>query len=383
VRITVRLIESASEAHLWSETYDRHVSDWLSVQADVAAHVARSVVRELVPDVRQPAAPADRAAYQAYLKGQYYWAKPGDGGLQQALECMLEAVRIAPGYAAAQGVLGRLRIATAEYYHDVPRRALTLAREAATRALDIDPTFSDAHAVLADVRRMCDADWRGAEAGYRQALSLNASNETALRSYALMLALQSRHAEALACAERARDLEPLCLAMNTALGWTRYIVGDYDGAMVDCRHALEVDPELLSARRVLAASLLQAGRPEEAAAELELGLNQADSHPVLLSWLIHIRGVMGDRPAALLLLERARGLEASRYVPPFHMALAHLGLGHIDDVFAALDQAWLDRDPAFACIHADPRYQPLRSDPRYGELLARVNLPLLSRAQTA
>ena len=377
VRITVRLIEAASEAHLWSETYDRTASDWLSVQADVAGHVARSVVRELVPDVRQSIAPDERAAYQAYLKGQYYWAKPGDGGLQQALECMLEAVRIAPNYAAAQAVLGRLRVATAEYYHDIPRRALALAREAATRALEIDPTLSDAHSVLADVRRMCEADWRGAEAGYLQALSLNASNETALRAYALMLALQSRHAEALACAERARDLEPLCLAMNTALAWTRYLVGDHEGAMLDCRHALEVDPELLSARRVLAAALLQVGRARDAAAELEIGLNQADSHPVVLSWLIHIRAMMGDRPAALLLLERARGLEASRYVPPFHMALAYLGLGQIDDAFAALDQAWLDRDPAFACIDADPRYQPLRSDPRYRELLARVNLPLV------
>ena len=383
VRITVRLIEAPSEAHLWSETYDRTVSDWLSVQADVAGHVARSVVRELVPDIRPAVAPHERAAYQAYLKGQYYWAKPGDGGLQQALECMLEAVRIAPGYAAAQGVLGRLRVATAEYYHDIPRRALTMAREAATRALEIDPTVSDAHAVLADVRRMLDGDWRGAEAGYVQALSLNASNETALRSYSLMLALQSRHAEALACAERARNLEPLCLAMNTALAWTRYIIGDYEGAMLDCRHTLEVDPELLSARRVLAAALLQVGRGPEAAAELETGLNQADSHPVVLPWLIHVRAVIGERTTALLLLERARGLEASRYVPPFHMALAYVGLGQIDEAFAALDQAWLDRDPAFACIDADPRYQPLKSDPRYQELLARVNLRLLSRAQSA
>src|SRR6185436_9390336 len=163
VRITVPLIETESEAYLWSETYDRNVSDWLSVQADVAGRVARSLMRELVPDVRRTAVPDERSGYQAYLKGQYAWAKPGDEGLQQALECMTQAVRIAPTFAAAHGALARLRVASAEYYHDLPRRALTMARETATHALELDPTLSDAHAVLADVRRSLDADWAGAE----------------------------------------------------------------------------------------------------------------------------------------------------------------------------------------------------------------------------
>jgi len=376
VRITARLIETASEAELWSETFDRNVSDWLSVQADVAGRVARSLMRELVLDARQVEAPPhDPAAYQAYLKGQYYWAKPSDEGLQLALECMTEAVRLAPKFAAAHGMLARLRVAAAEYYHDIPCRALSLARESATRALEVDPTVSDAHAVLADVRRTVDADWAGAEAGYAEALALDASNETALRSYALMLALQSRQRDALTFAERARNLEPLCLAMNTWLAWTRYICRDYDGAISDCRYTLQVDPDLVGARRVLAASLLQIGRGEEAVAELETALNHADSHPVVLAWLAHLRAVMGNRDAALILLGRARALESSRYVPPFHLALVYTGLGEIDAAFAALDQAWLDRDPALAGLDADPRFRPLKSDSRFDALLARLNIP--------
>ena len=376
VRITARLIETASEAELWSETFDRNVSDWLSVQADVAGRVARSLMRELVLDARQVEAPPhDPAAYQAYLKGQYYWAKPSDEGLQLALECMTEAVRLAPKFAAAHGMLARLRVAAAEYYHDIPCRALSLARESATRALEVDPTVSDAHAVLADVWRTVDADWAGAEAGYAEALALDASNETALRSYALMLALQSRQRDALTFAERARNLEPLCLAMNTWLAWTRYICRDYDGAISDCRYTLQVDPDLVGARRVLAASLLQIGRGEEAVAELETALNHADSHPVVLAWLAHLRAVMGNRDAALILLGRARALESSRYVPPFHLALVYTGLGEIDAAFAALDQAWLDRDPALAGLDADPRFRPLKSDSRFDALLARLNIP--------
>jgi TolB-like protein/Flp pilus assembly protein TadD len=375
VRITVRLIETASEAELWSETFDRNVSDWLTVQADVASRVARSLMRELVLDVRQVEVPQDRSAYQAYLKGQYYWAKPGDEGLQRALDCMTEAVRLAPTFAAAHGMLARLLVASAEYYHDVPCRALSVARETANRALEIDPTVSDAHAVLGDVRRTYDADWTGAEAGYAQALALNASNESALRSLALTLALQSRPAEALKCAERARDLDPLCLAMGTALAWTRYLCRDYEGAMIECRQVLEVDPELLGARRVLAASLLQAGRCEEAAKELETALTYADSHPVVLTWLAHVKAVMGNREAAQIFIARARALESSVYVPPFHLALAYTGLGDIDAAFAALDQAWTDRDPALAGLDADPRFRPLKSDSRFDVLLARMNIP--------
>jgi tetratricopeptide (TPR) repeat protein len=288
---------------------------------------------------------------------------------------MTDAVRLAPKFAAAHGMLARLLVASAEYYHDVPCRALTVARETANRALEIDPTVSDAHAVLADVRRTYDADWTGAEAGYAQALALNASNESALRSLALTLALQSRPAEALKCAERARDLDPLCLAMGTALAWTRYLCRDYEGAMVECRQVLEVDPELLGARRVLAASLLQAGRREEAAKELETALTYADSHPVVLAWMAHVKAVMGNREAAAIFIARARALASSVYVPPFHLALAYTGLGDIDAAFAALDQAWTDRDPALSSLDADPRFRPLKSDARFGSLLSRLNIP--------
>ena len=376
VRITARLVEAATEAHLWSETYERSTSDWLSVQADVAGRVARSLMRELVPTARAIVAPRDHpVAYQAYLKGRYHWAKPGDIGLDEALRCFSAAVTEAPTFAAALGALGRVRVASAEYYHELPRLALVAARESATRALEIDPTLSEAHAVVGDVRRMLDADWAAAEASYAEALALNPSNETALRSYGLLLALESRYAEALDCVERARELDPLCLATSTTATWARYVSGDYDGAIAQCRQTLEMDPEFVNAHRVLAATLLQVGRPDEASAQLELALTFADSHPVLLAWLAHVKAVMGCRTQALTLIARARALESRRYVPPFHLALAYTGLGVLDEAFAALDQAWVDRDPALATLDAEPRFEPLRGDVRYRALIDRIKIP--------
>jgi TolB-like protein/tetratricopeptide (TPR) repeat protein len=376
VRITARLVEAATETQLWSETYERSTADWLSVQADVAGRVARSLLRELVPPARAELAPGDHPrAYQAYLKGKYHWARPGDVGLDEALRWFTEAVTEAPEFAAALAALGRVQVASAEYYHELPRAALAAARESATRALLIDPTVSEAHAVTGDLQRMLDGDWGAAEASYAEAIKLNPSNGAALRSYGLMLALESRYAEALACVERARELDPLCLGTSTTGTWTRYVSGDYDSAIAFCRHMLEMDPEFVSAHRVLAASLLQAGRGEEAVAQLDLALTFDPSHPVLLSWLAHVKAVLGCRSQAQALITQARSLERIRYVPPFHLALAYTGLADFDDAFAALDQAWLDRDPALATLDAEPRFEPIRSDPRYRALVERIKIP--------
>jgi tetratricopeptide (TPR) repeat protein len=131
----------------------------------------------------------------------------------------------------------------------------------------------------------------------------------------------------------------------------------------------------VSAHRVLAAALLQAGRGDEAAAQLERALNFDPFHPVLLAWLAHVKAVMGCRSQAVSLIERARALEGTRYVPPLHLAIAYAGLGAIDDALAALDQAWLDRDPALAGLDAEPRFEPLRGQARYRELVKRLNIP--------
>jgi Flp pilus assembly protein TadD len=222
---------------------------------------------------------------------------------------------------------------------------------------------------------MLDGDWVAAEASYAEAIKLNPSNGAALRSYGLMLALESRYGEALAAVERARELDPLCLGTNNTGTWTRYVSGDYESAIANCRSMLEMDPEFVSAHCVLAAALLQAGRGDEALAQLNLALTFDPSHPVLLSWLAHVKAVLGCRSQAQALIARARSLERTRYVPPFHLALAHTGLGERDAAFEALDQAWLDRDPALATLDAEPRFEPLRSDPRYRPLVERIKIP--------
>jgi TolB-like protein/Tfp pilus assembly protein PilF len=375
VRITTRLIESASETSLWSEVYDRELTDVLRVQTDVAACVARSLAMELTP-ARQRPTDCGPAAYQAYLKGRYYWNKPFDEGVKEAIAYYERALDASPSFGAARAALSRAHVCRAEYYHVLPRQALKDAEAAALRALAIDQTLYEAHLALADVRRMHDLDWAAAEALYQQAIAGNPSYESAHRAYGMMLSVQGRHTEAIRASERACELDPLCLVVGTTAGWTRYVAGDFDAAVDHCRNTIDMDPEFLPARRVLAAAYLQSGRHAEALSELEsaVSLSDGDSDPTLLTSLAHAKAVTGNRREAVALISRVRALEGERYVPPYHLAMAYVGLESIDAAFDALDRAWLDRDPALAGVHVEPRVAPLRGDRRYPELLKRLNL---------
>ncbi len=375
VRITARLIETRDETQLWSETYERDVTDYLSVQTDVATRISRSLAMELAPTPSLASAPPDADAYQAYLKGRYYWNKPGESGLDQALTFFGEGLKIAPTFAAAHAAMARAMVARAEYYRDVPRQALERARQAASRALDLDPNQPEAHLAIADVRRMLDYDWHGAESGYAKAISLNPSYEGARGSLAIMLSTFARHGEAVREAERAMEIDPFCLFIATGVAWTRYAAGDYDAAIARCRHTIDLDPEFLPARCMLGAAYLQAGRSREAVSALEDAAGIGGAEPVILSWLAHARGVTGAIDDAQRVLSRVLRLEKVRYVSPFHLALAYLGLGDVDRTFELFGRACDERDPALARVTVDPRFDSLRDDPRYLELLERLKMP--------
>jgi TolB-like protein/Tfp pilus assembly protein PilF len=376
VRITARLIETSSESELWSKTYERTASDWLEVQAEVAGLVARSLIQELVPNVAQGRrADEHPAAYQAFLRGRYHWAKPGDNGLVESLLAFEEATRLAPDFAAAHGGLARVRLGSAEYYHELPRQALTAARESALRALELDPSVSEAVAVLAETRRTLDMDWTGAETGYMKALALNPSNEYALRAYGVMLALRSRFEEAAWHVDRACEIDPLCLMANTLAAWIRYVAGDVDRAIERCRHALDLFPEFGPARRLLAAVYLRAGEPVQARSLLETLVAPGGADSIGVAWLAHAKAIGGAHVEARELMARAVGFRTPRrYVPPFHLAIGYVGLEDHDRAFEALKQAWLDRDPALASIAVEPRFDPLRDDARYRDLLVCLNM---------
>jgi TolB-like protein/Tfp pilus assembly protein PilF len=376
VRIAVQLIETHGETELWAESYERHLSDCFLVQSEVAMQIAHSLALELLPRARASHGAGTRhvVAHQAYLKGRFHWNKAAGEGLLQAIAYFEEALALDPEFAAAHSALGRAQVAAADYYVGEPRVALEAGRASASRALQLDPTDSEAHLTLAEVRKSVDWDWERAEEAYRLALSFNPSSESVYRLYGLFLAIRGRPAEAALAADRACDLDPLCLVVNTSAAWVRYVAGNYDGTIERCRHTLGMDATFAPAHRLLAAALLRIRRIDEAIVELESAFAQKRD-PVSLAWLAHVLGTQAPTGRAHDLLEQLTALAHEQYVSPYHRALAHVGVLDFERAFSLLSEACDSRDPSIVNLAAEPRFAPLGPDPRYHGLVARLGLP--------
>jgi TolB-like protein/Tfp pilus assembly protein PilF len=376
VRIIARLVETASETPLWTDTFDLQLSDCiLSTQIEVAGRIATSLQLELAGDAIDPGTGSrNAAAYQAYLKGRYHWNLSGHEGLGSAETFFEDAVQRDPGFAAAWASLARTLIARAEYYVHEPRGALDAAFRAAERALQLDPHLSDAHLALGDIRRMQHFDWPGAETAYSQAIALNPSSEAAHRTYALLLAALGRGAEAEREARRAYALDPLCLVVGTSLAWVNYLARDYHTAIEQCGVVVEMDQRFLPARRVLAVSLQQSGHPVEATMQLEQALAVASDDPVAIAWLANARMAAGQHAAASALAAQLTGYRGSYYVSPYHLAIAQLGAGDPDAALTSLERAQAECDPALINVAIEPRFQSLHSESRFAALLQRLKL---------
>ncbi len=278
VRITARLVETASDTHLWVETHEQAITDWLSAQTDIATRIARSLAMEL--DAEDPASvhgSRDAGAYQSYLKGRYHWHRIADTGHAEALVCFQDAVARDPSFAAAHAGVAIIEAMGAIYYREVPLHALRRAHQAATLALQLDTTIAEAHFAIGEVRRMLLWDAPGARAAYTTAISLNSSFESARSGYARLLASLGNFAQAIRQAELARELDPRCLTANAISAWVRYLAGDYDAAVDLCRHTLEMDDSHLGARVLLGSALMAADSPKEALRVLESAANSSRS----------------------------------------------------------------------------------------------------------
>ena len=385
VRIRIQVIDSASDRHLWARSYDHELKDVLVLQTSAARDIAEEVQGKVASpqaDLRSVNAnPVNPDAYEAYLKGRYFWNKRTEDGLKKSIDYFQEAISEDPKFAAAYaGMADSYSILGSDV---LPARlASAKAHGAASKALELDPTIAEGHAELGLVEFYYDWDWPRSEQEFRRAIELNPNYATAHQWYSYYLSAMGRFPEAVEEAMRAQQIDPLSLAINATLAGRYRDAGQYDQAIDFGHRTLEMDPNFVNAHSVLGATYEAQGNWAQAILEYQKAVELSQNNPASLAALGCAYGYSGNREAALKVLASLREASKSHYVSAFDMAAVFAGLGDKDKAFHWLEKAYTEHESQMAFLGVTRRLNGLRSDPRFVDLLHRMHLssPTASRS---
>jgi TolB-like protein/DNA-binding winged helix-turn-helix (wHTH) protein len=376
VRITVQLIQVRDQTDLWAESYDRKLKDVLALQDSVARTIANQIHITLAPGQQTRLAShanLDPEAYEAYLKGRYYWNKRTADGLQKALIYFQQAINQDPGYGAAYSGLADCNSGLAWHGFKSPTEALPKANAAALKAIEIDPQSAEAHASLGLVLNHT-WDWAGAEAEFKHALQLDPNYANAHHWYGDNLSVTGRHDEALLEAKRALELDPLNLMIGTWVGLRYYLARKYDLAIEQGRNTVELDPHFAAAHLLLGESYVQMGLHEQGLAELQTAASLSGNSALYLAQVAVAHASAGRKTEALRIIAELQMIAVARYVSPYGLAQIYAALNDKEQTFKWLQVAYDDRAVWMSYLAVDPVFDGFRSDQRFQDLLIHVHL---------
>ncbi len=376
VRVTAQLVHAPTDRHLWAKSYERDLSDIMALQADVARAIVTEIGIKLTPQDQTRLArtrAVNPQAYEAYLRGLYFWHKRSDAALLKSIEYFEQAIAKDPKFALAYAGLADAYAVLGFVGGLSPNAAFPKAKAAVGKALEIDDTLAEAHMTLAVIRFSIDWDWSGAEKDHKRAIELNPGYAMGHQRYAFFLRAMGRNEESLAEHQRASELDPVSL---TTSGGADYIFkGQYDEAIEVIRKKLELYPDLPVPHAGLGEIYLLKGQFPEAIAEFQKAVSLSERAPRFLAPLGNAFGLSGQREQAIKVRDELREQAKRRYVSPYEFAVVYTGLGEKNQAFAWLQKAYEDRSPRLTQLKVDRRLYSLRSDPRFGDLVRRVGLP--------
>jgi len=277
IRITAQLVNAADGFHLWSETYDRELDDIFAVQDEVSRSVAKALKVTLLGQESQRPAPrgGSAEAFNLYLQGRYFSARPAAEGLEKALSYYQQALKVEPGYALAWVGLADVHVQQADNGFVPFDEGYPQARREAEKALELDPSLAEAHSTLGWIKTSFYWDWTGADADFKRALELEPGNANVLSPASYLALALGRLDEALQLSRRAVELDPLNLRAHNNLATVASWAGQVDEAEAALRKLLELNPVFPGGHQMLGRVNLGRSRPEAALEEME-----REKHPV-------------------------------------------------------------------------------------------------------
>ena len=376
-RISSKLIRVRDQVQVWTETYERESGDLLGLQAELGGAIARQIELRLSP--QRTATIARRQtrnpeAFDYYLRGRHYYNQMTPASVARALDCFSRSTALDPAYALAWAGIADTYSSRLFNSDTRPSDVSEQARTAATQALNSGGNVAEAYTAVARIQFLFDWDWHGAEANLRHAVALDPSSAQSYWMLGHAISQQGRHAEALAAARRARELDPLDALTYSMSAQIAFSARDLEAAVRHAREALLAEPDFWVAYWQLGQAYEQMGRTGEALDALEEAtrLSKGNSKPISVS--VYTLALAGRISEARRLLTALECVSHERYVPPIALALAYAGLNDHERVFECLEKASVVRDVHLIYVVMDPKWDPLRRDERFQRLLRRCGL---------
>jgi len=378
LRITIHLIDNATASYLWSESIDADAGDQFGAQ-EAAAHavVTKLEPRLLDAGLRRGGRRPDEnlAARNLYLQGRYHLNQRTDEGLHKAVEFFEKAIVEDAQFALAHSGLADAYSLLSHYGVLEPAKVWTKAASAAAAAVMLDGNAAEAHTSLAHVKATQDWDWNGSEREFHLATGLDPAYATAHHWYAMScLVPMGRVDDALEEMRLAQSLDPVSSIVARDLAVIHVYRRDYDAALDQCDHTIELNPHFSPAYWALGFIQEQRTDLDEAIAAFQRAIDLSPNSPRMHAALARAKALAGDRSAAAALLKKLEALAKHRYVSPFEFAAIRFALGQTDLAFRNLTQACNDRAFDVLALRLDPRLQTFKDDGRFQSIVQEIGL---------
>jgi TolB-like protein/DNA-binding winged helix-turn-helix (wHTH) protein/Tfp pilus assembly protein PilF len=377
VRITAQLIDARDDTHLWSETYDGDLRDTLTLQNKVARAIAGQIRINLNPQEQatlKHGNVVEPSAYEAYLKGRYFWNKRTGKDLQKAVEYFTQAIDRDPKYAQAYSGLADTYALLGDWEYGVlaPRDAFPRAKAAAIRALELDDSLGEAHTSLAFCLDGFDWDGKAADHEFRRAIELNQGYATAHHWYAWHLSLSGRNNDAIAEMKRAQSLDPLSLIINADLAELLLIAHLTDASIDQSRRTIELDANFPLAHTQLGLAYLQRAMHADAISELEKAVQLSAGSTTCTANLARAYAASGRRSEAVQLLDDLKKRSNATSSNAAEIAVVYAALADGDQAMTWLERGYAERFNPGVLLR--PGFDALRPDARFQDLERRVGI---------
>jgi TolB-like protein len=378
VRISVQLIDAHADTHLWAEGYDRDLRDVLALQSEVARAIAREIRVKLtaVDQARfADARPVEPKAYEAYLKGRYYWNRRSGDGFGKAVQHFQQAIAKDATCALAHAGLADCHSLLGAWGRIPPEEGCRKAKELAIEALELDNSLAEAHASLAFATMWYDYDFLTAEQEFERSIELNPRYAMGHSWFGFYLAMMGRYEEAYTEITRALGIDPHSSAIHYAFGFLYWSWRRYDQAIEQYEKALALEPANAIAHGFLCLAYLSKSlyKPAIGAAQKSVQLSQGASSFVALVGEAY--AAAGWREEAHKVLEQLQEVSKHQYVTPYLVARIYSALGDKDEAFRWLEVGYREHEALMVTLKTDPRMDELRSDRRFQNLMGRMNFP--------